>query len=74
MRWSYYWGILIKKVVSLWKLSNCCSDFIYIYWYFRLFQNLRDTYTQAESKLKSMEEEVEDANSYMASLDTSYKE
>ena len=39
-----------------------------------VFQNLRDTYGQAESKLKQMEDKVEDTRSEMATFETTYKE
>lgn len=37
-------------------------------------KNLRDTYGQAESKLRTMEEQVEDARTQVATLDSTYQQ
>ncbi|XP_052225855.1 uncharacterized protein LOC127841237 isoform X2 [Dreissena polymorpha] len=37
-------------------------------------KNLRDTYGQADNKLRAMEEEVEDTNSRLATLEQTYKQ
>ena len=41
---------------------------------YNVLQNLRDTYGQAESKLRDMEECVEDAKAQVSTLDATYQQ